>query len=120
MSRTEGPAGDLNTDVANLTLEGTSASFKSSSITENATPVTARVPDNRPTPSPRLTTTSLPSGPRVLKLRALADKLRLSFPDDASHLSPILSNGQVDEGGFVDPRGPKPQSKDKLIHVFVD
>ena len=120
MSRTEDPAGDPSTDVANLTLEDTSSSFELSSITENATLVTARVPDNRPTPSPRLTTTSLPPELRVLKLRTLADKLRLLFPEDAPRLSSILPNDQIDEGGFVDPRGPKPQPEDTLIHVFVD
>lgn len=120
MSRTEDSAGDPSTDVANLTLEDTSSSFEPSSTTENATPVTARIPDNRPTPSPRLTTTFLPPELRVLKLRALAEKLRPLFPEDAPHLSSILSNDQIDEGGFVDPRGPKPRSEDTLIHVFVD
>jgi len=50
----------------------------------------------------------------------LAHKLRLLFPEDAPRLSSILSNDQADAENFVDPRGPKPQSKDALIHVFID
>lgn len=119
-------------------LEGTSSSFESpSSPAKNATPISARGRDSRKkgkglematpprlqsksTPSLLLTTTSLPLDPRVLKLRALAHKLRLLFPEDAARLSSILSNDQAEEGDFVDPRGPKPRAKDTLIHVFVD
>ena len=128
-------AGDPS-DISDATLEDTSSSFEPSSSAESATPVPARVHNSRKkrrafeaTTSPlynklsldlRLTTTSLPSDPRVLKLCTLANKLRHLFPEDAPHLSSILSNDQADEGGFVDPRGPKPRSEDKLIHVFVD
>lgn len=133
--RIEGTAGDPNA-AGDATLEDTSSSFESSSSpAKHATPVTARVRDSRKkkaveattpllhsksTPSLRLTTTLLPLDPRVLKLRALAHKLRLLFPEDASRLSSILSNDQANEEDFVDPRGPKPQSKDTLIHVFID
>jgi len=120
------------------TLEGTSSSFESSSSpAKNATPISAKGRDSRKkgkalemttlprlhsksTPSLLLTNTTLPLDPRVLKLRALAHKLRLLFPEDAARLSSILSNDQADEGDFVDPRGPKPRAKDTLIHVFVD
>jgi len=119
-------------------LESTSSSFESSSSpAKNATPISVRGRDlrkkgkalemitpprlhSKSTPSLLLTTTSLPLDPRVLKLRALAHKLRLLFPEDAARLSSILSNDQADEGDFVDPRGPKPRAKDTLIHVFVD
>jgi hypothetical protein len=119
-------------------LEDTSSSFETSlSPAKNATPVTARGRDSRrkgkavetttppllhskSTPSLRLTTTTLPLDPRVLRLRALAHKLRLLFPEDAARLSSILSHDQANEEDFVDPRGPKPQSKDTLIHVFID
>jgi len=135
-SRIEDTAGDPS-GAGDATLEDTSSSFESfSSPAKNATPVTAKGRDSRrkgkavgtitppllhskSTPSLRLTTTSLPLDPRVLKLRALAHKLRLLFPEDAARLSSILSNDQAD-GDFVDPRGPKPQSKDTLIHVFID
>ena len=134
-SRIEDPAGDPS-GAGDATLEDAS-SFESSSPAKNATPVTARIRDPRKkgkaieattppllhsksTPSLRLTTTSLPLDPRVLKLRALAHKLRLLFPEDAPRLSSILSNDQAEEGDFVDPRGPKPRSKDTLIHVFID
>jgi hypothetical protein len=135
--RVEDAAGDPS-GAGDPTLEGTSSSFEtSSSPAKNATPVTARGRDSRKkgkgvetttssllhsksTPSLRLTTTFLPLDPRVLRLRALAHKLRLLFPEDAARLSSILSNDQANEEDFVDPRGPKPQSKDTLIHVFVD
>lgn len=136
-SRIEDTAGDPS-GAGDATLEDTSSSFESSSSpAKNATPVTARGRDSRKkgkavgtitppllhsksTPSLRLAATSLPLDPRVLRLRALAHKLRLLFPEDASRLSSILSNDQANEEDFVDPRGPKPQSKDTLIHVFVD
>ena len=135
-SRLEGTAGDPS-GAGDATLEDTSSSFESSSSpAKHATPVTSRIRDSRKkgktveattpllhsksTPSLRLTARSLPLDPRVLKLRALAHKLRLLFPKDASRLSSILSNDQANEENFVDPRGPKPQSKDTLIHVFID
>jgi len=136
-SRIEDTAGSPS-GAGDATLEDTSSSFESSSSpAKNATPVSARGRDlrkkgkavettttpllhSKSTPSLRLTTTSLPLDPRVLRLRALAHKLRLLFPEDAARLSSILSNDQAEEGDFVDPRGPKPQSKDTLIHVFVD
>lgn len=138
-SRIEDTAGDPS-GAGDATLEDTSSSFEaSSSPAKNATPVTARgrssrkkgknaerttttppLLHSRSTPSLRLTTKSLPLDPRVLRLRALAHKLRLLFPEDAARLSSILSNDQAEEGDFVDPRGPKPRSKDTLIHVFVD
>jgi 2-methylcitrate dehydratase PrpD len=41
-------------------------------------------------------------------------------PEDAARLSSILSSDQANEEDFVDLRGPKPQSKDTLTHVFTD
>jgi hypothetical protein len=135
-SRIEDTADDPS-GAGSATLEDPPSSFESSSPAKNATPITSsRGRDSRKkgklieittppllhsksTPSLRLTATSLPLNPRVLKLRALAHKLRLLFPEDAARLSSILSNDQADED-FVDPRGPKPQSKDTLIHVFID
>ena len=136
-SRIEDTAGNPS-GAGDTTLEDTSSSFElSPSPAKNATPVTAKGRDSRrkgkaietatppllhskSTPSLRLKATLLPLDPRVLKLRALAHKLRLLFPEDAARLSSILSNDQADKEDFVDPRGPKPQSKDTLIHVFVD
>jgi hypothetical protein len=74
---------------------------------------------SRSTPALRLNTT-FPLDPRILRLRALAHKLRMFFHEDAKHLSKILSSDSPDEANFVDPRGPKPAGKDSLIHVFVD
>ena len=136
-SQAQGTTGDPN-GVGDATLGDTSSSFESSSSpVKNMTPVTSKGHDSRkkgkvlettapplllskPTPSLHLTTTSLPLDPRVLKLRALAHKLRLLFPEDAARLSSILSNDQANEEDFVDPRGPKPRPKDTLVHVFVD
>ena len=136
-SRMGGTADDPS-GAGDATLEDTSSSFESSSsLAKNATPVTANgrgsqkkgkavgtttppLLHSKSTPSLRLTATSLPLDPRVLRLRALAHKLRLLFPEDAARLSSILSNDQVDGKDFVDPRGPKPRSKDTLIHVFID
>lgn len=136
-SRIEDTAGNPS-GVADATLEDTSSSFDSpSTLAKNSTPGTARGRDSRKkgkavettilprlhsrsTPSLLLAPTSLPLDPRVLRLRALAHKLRLLFPEDAARLSSILSNDRAGEGDFVDPRGPKPRSKDALIHVFID
>ena len=118
------------------TFEDTSWPFELSSPT-NATLVTAGVRGlrgeggaisvvtpplvrNELTLGLRLTTTSLPSDPRVLKLRTLGHKLRLLFPEDAPHVSSVLSNGPVDQGGLVGHGGSQPQPEDTLIHVFID
>jgi len=74
----------------------------------------------RSTPSLRLIPSSTPLDPRVLKLRALAHKLRLLFPEDSARLASILSHDHPDKEDFVDPRGPTPQTKDNIVHVFVD
>ena len=125
----EDPTGDP-------TFEDTSWPFELSTPT-NATPVTAGVRGLRgeggeikavTPPLIRskltlglcLTTASLPSDPRVLKLRTLGHKLQLLFPEDASHVSSVLSNGQVDQEGIVGPRGSKLRSEGALIHVFID
>ncbi|KZT25898.1 hypothetical protein NEOLEDRAFT_1178030 [Neolentinus lepideus HHB14362 ss-1] len=80
---------------------------------------TLRVTRSRSTPTLRLAV-SVPLDPHVLQLRALAHKLRLLFPEDASTLSSILSDDYPDVTHFVDPRGPSPQSSDPVIHVFID
>ena len=137
-SRVGDTAGDPG-GAGDVTLEDTSSSIETPpSPAKNVTPVTAtRGRDSRrkgkaagtatppllhrkSAPSLRLRTRTLPLDPRVLRLRALAHKLRLLFPEDAARLSSILSNDQANEEDFVDPRGPKPQSKDTLIHVFID
>ena len=135
-SRVEDTAGDPS-GAGDVTLEDTSSSFETSfSPAKKATPVTAGGRGSRKkgkgvetitppllhsksTPSLRLPTTTLPLDPQVLKLRALAHKLRLLFPEDAVRLTSISFNNQADED-LVDPRGHKSQSKDTLIHVFID
>ena len=89
-SRMEDPV-DSPSGTGHATLEDTSSSFESlPSPTKNATPITARgrsrkkgktieittppLLHSKSTPSLRLTATSLPLDPRVLKLRVLAHK----------------------------------------------
>jgi hypothetical protein len=79
-----------------------------------------RLLHSRSTPTLRLPPPSTPLDPRVLKLRALAHKLRLLFPQDAARLASILRHDSPDEENFVDPRGPSPRSEDTLVHVFID
>lgn len=74
---------------------------------------------SKSTPALRLNV-SIPLDARILRLRALAHKLRMFFSEDAKYLSRILANDSPDEGDFVDPRGPRPAGKDPLIHCFVD
>lgn len=86
------------------------------------TPATSNNPrlrHSRSTPSLRLPLT-LPPDPRILQLRTLAHKLRMLFPEDKAALAAVLSNDAPDITDFVDPRGPRPQSQDTLIHVFID
>lgn len=80
----------------------------------------SRLLHSRSTPTLRLAPFSTPLDPRVLKLRALAHKLRLLFPQDAARLASILRHDFPDEENFVDPRGPSPRSNDTLVHVFID
>jgi hypothetical protein len=119
-------------------LDDSSSSFEASSLSPRykSSPVTLRnyekrrhssdadsiprILHTRSTPSLRLPKISFPLDPRVLRLRALAHKLRLFFPEDAAHLSSILSHDQPDDDDFVDPRGPSPSAKDTLVHIFVD
>ncbi|KAI0946509.1 hypothetical protein AcW1_009952 [Taiwanofungus camphoratus] len=68
---------------------------------------------------------SIPIDARVLHLRNLAHKLRLFFPQDTSSLNSILrfdthESSTLTSSGFIDTRGPVPQSQDTLIHVFID
>ncbi|KLO15177.1 hypothetical protein SCHPADRAFT_996026 [Schizopora paradoxa] len=70
--------------------------------------------------------------PRVLRLRALATKLRMFFIDDAEALSAVLKgpglsqarkvNGDADDDGdlLIDPRGRPPEEDDPIVHVFID
>lgn len=86
-----------------------------------AGPDGSRLLHTRSTPILRLIPPpTAPLDPRLLKLRALAHKLRLLFPTDAARLASILSHDKFNQEDFVDPRGPTPQSKDTLVHVFVD
>ncbi|KAI6044589.1 hypothetical protein EDC04DRAFT_2936115 [Pisolithus marmoratus] len=71
--------------------------------------------------TPALQVQTIPPDPQVLKLRCLAHKLRLKFPEDYDRITTLLtqdfSGGDSD---FSDPRGPAPRPRDTLIHVFID
>lgn len=71
--------------------------------------------------TPALQVQTIPPDPQVLKLRCLAHKLRLKFPEDYDRITALLtqdfSGGDSD---FSDPRGPAPRPRDTLIHVFID
>lgn len=71
--------------------------------------------------TPTLTVKTIPPDPYILKLRCLAHKLRLRFPEEYERITALLSQDfSGGESDFSDPRGPAPRARDTLIHVFVD
>jgi hypothetical protein len=81
--------------------------------------------DGRPRLGHSKSTPSLRSGPldpRVVRLRALAIKLKFLFAAETDLLTAVLSNDSLQSSSpdFIDPRGPTPTSGQPLIHVFVD
>ena len=81
--------------------------------------------DARPRLGHSQSTPSLRSGPldpRVVRLRALAIKLKFLFASEAELLTAILSNQSLQSPSpdFIDPRGPAPKPGQPLVHVFVD
>ena len=81
--------------------------------------------DTRPRLGHSQSTPTLRSGPldpRVVRLRALAIKLKFLFAAEAELLTAILSNQslQSPSPGFIDPRGPAPNPGQPLVHVFID
>ncbi|KAF8476481.1 hypothetical protein JB92DRAFT_3149757 [Gautieria morchelliformis] len=60
-----------------------------------------------------------PPDPRLLRLRALAKKLRHDFPQNDSQLKHVLVDDYPNHD-IIDPRGPEPQFGDALTHVFID
>lgn len=81
--------------------------------------------DARPRLGHSQSTPSLRSGPldpRVVRLRALAIKLKFLFAAEAELLTAILSNQSLQSPSpdFIDPRGPAPQLGQPLVHVFID
>ncbi|KAI0266346.1 hypothetical protein BC834DRAFT_842991 [Gloeopeniophorella convolvens] len=63
-----------------------------------------------------------PLDPRIVRLRALAIKLKFLFASEAELLSVVLTNEsfQSSSAEFIDPRGPTPRPGQPLVHVFVD
>ncbi|KAH8996654.1 hypothetical protein EDB92DRAFT_1841048 [Lactarius akahatsu] len=81
--------------------------------------------DARPRLGHSQSTPSLRSGPldpRVVRLRALAIKLKFLFAAEAELLTAILSNQSLQSPSpdFIDPRGPAPKPGQPLVHVFID
>ncbi|KAG0693910.1 hypothetical protein DFH29DRAFT_1084050 [Suillus ampliporus] len=102
---------------------------ESSSSGDNAVSTIPSTPAHKPAldklrhsrSTPSLHLSQIPANPQILKLRCLAHKLRLKFPEDYDRITALLtqdfSGGDSD---FSDPRGPAPRPRDSLIHVFVD
>ena len=63
-----------------------------------------------------------PLDPRVVRLRALAIKLKFLFAAEADLLTAVLSNDSLQSSSpdFIDPRGPCPEPGRPLVHVFID
>jgi len=63
-----------------------------------------------------------PLDPRVVRLRALAIKLKFLFAAEAELLNAVLSNDSLlsSSPDFIDPRGPAPSLGQPLVHVFID
>ncbi len=63
-----------------------------------------------------------PLDPRVVRLRALAIKLKFLFAAEAELLTGVLSNDSLQSSSpdFIDPRGPPPRPGQPLVHVFID
>lgn len=63
-----------------------------------------------------------PLDPRVVRLRALAIKLKFLFAAEAELLTGVLSNDSLlsSSPDFIDPRGPPPRPGQPLVHVFID
>jgi hypothetical protein len=63
-----------------------------------------------------------PLDPRVVRLRALAIKLKFLFAAEAELLTGVLSNDSLQSSSpdFIDPRGPPPGPGQPLVHVFID
>ncbi|KAF8552661.1 hypothetical protein OG21DRAFT_1498267 [Imleria badia] len=71
--------------------------------------------------TPTLKVKTIPPDPQILKLRCLAHKLRLRFPEDYERITVLLTQDfSGGESDFSDPRGPAPRARDTLIHVFID
>lgn len=71
--------------------------------------------------TPTLKVKTIPPDPQILKLRCLAHKLRLRFPEDYERITVLLTQDfSGGESDFSDPRGPAPRPRDTLIHVFID
>lgn len=78
-----------------------------------------RLRHSRSTPSLHLS--QIPTNPQILKLRCLAHKLRLKFPEDYDRITALLTQDfSGADSDFSDPRGPAPRPRDSLIHVFID
>ncbi|KAI9511964.1 hypothetical protein F5148DRAFT_1310620 [Russula earlei] len=63
-----------------------------------------------------------PLDPRVVRLRALAIKLKFLFAAEAELLTAVLSNDSLlsSSPDLIDPRGPPPSLGQPLVHVFID
>lgn len=129
-THTEDTGGDADRDDAPVPDPDTSSSSESVPTHHKSTPSTPprtkaaslvrdKLKHSRSTPALQVQT--LPPDPQILKLRCLAHKLRLKFPEDYERITTLLTQDfSAVDSDFSDPRGPAPRPRDTLIHVFID
>lgn len=120
--RDDAPVPDPDPDSSS-SFESVPTHHKSTPSTPPRTKATSLLRDKlkHSKSTPALQVQTLPPDPQVLKLRCLAHKLRLKFPEDCERITALLTQDfSAGDSDFSDPRGPAPRPKDTLIHVFVD
>jgi len=118
------PPPDISSSEVALRFKSTPASPPRRK-TRNRNSFRSASADTRPRLGHSYSTPALRSGPldpRVVRLRALAIKLKFLFAAEAELLTAVLSNQSLQSlsTGFIDPRGPAPKAGEPLVHVFVD
>jgi len=114
---------DLSSSEAAIRFRSTPASPRRKNGRRNS--VRSVSADGRPRLGHSRSTPSLrpgPLDPRVVRLRALAIKLKFLFAAEAELLNAVLSNESLlsSSPDFIDPRGPTPSLGQPLVHVFID
>ncbi|KAH9965278.1 hypothetical protein BC827DRAFT_1183580 [Russula dissimulans] len=114
---------DLSSSEAAIRFRSTPASPRRNDGRRNS--IRSVSADGRPRLGHSKSTPSLrpgPLDPRVVRLRALAIKLKFLFAAEAELLNAVLSNDSLlsSSPDIIDPRGPPPSLGQPLVHVFID
>ena len=114
---------DISSSEAAIRFRSTPGSPRRKARRRNS--VRSASADARPRLSHSKSTPNFHSGPldpRVVRLRALAIKLKFLFAAEAELLAGVLSNESLQSSApdFIDPRGPPPRPGQALVHVFID